>query len=192
MSTSDPDHDLIQISIPSCILPFRIPLSPYLGSSQRYTNLAVAACIFTTRAPKRLLLVQRAASERGWEVPGGSVDTSDPTILHGLAREVFEETGLKLTKFVRTVGQGIEFNTGPEKRWIKLSFEIEIQGGASKNTKITLDPTEHQAFKWATKEEVDGWGTDNIVTPQQRDMMLLAFEQRDQTEAKQTRAYTSP
>ena len=155
----------------------------------------------------------------GWEVPGGSVDTSDPTILHGLAREVFEETGLKLTKFVRTVGQGIEFNTGPEKRWIKLSFEIEIQGGASstflprlprafctddaiappqsadkflENTKITLDPTEHQAFKWATKEEVDGWGTDNIVTPQQRDMMLLAFEQRDQTEAKQTRAYTSP
>ena len=124
----------------------------------------------------------------GWEVPGGSVDTSDPTILHGLAREVIEETGLKLTKFVRTVGQGIEFNTGPRKRWIKLNFEIEIQGGANgtftialsglpralctdddyappestdeylENTKIILDPTEHQAFKWATKEEVDEWG----------------------------------
>lgn len=152
----------------------------------------------------------------GWEVPGGSVDTSDPTILHGLAREVFEETGLKLTRFVRTVGQGIEFNTGPQKRWIKLNFEIEVQGGASgtftialsglpgafgtdeayalpesadkilENTKIILDPTEHQAFKWATKEEVDGWGMDSIVTPEQRDMMLLAFEQRDQIEAGQT------
>ena len=137
-----------------------------------------------------------------WEIPGGSVDLSDPTILHGLAREVFEETGLKLTRFVRGVGNGIEFTTGRRKRWMKLSFDIEVEGkidgmashiashagGAEKasqtancsteNTRITLDPAEHQAYKWATEEDIYGWGTDNIVTPEQREMMLLAFKQR--------------
>lgn len=51
-----------------------------------------------------------------------------------------------------------------------------------------LDPTEHQAYKWATKEEVHGWGMDNIVTPEQRNMMLLAFEQCDQIGAEHTPA----
>lgn len=63
-------------------------------------------------------------------IMNSSVDTSDPTILHGLAREVFEETGLKLMRFIRGVGEGIEFTTGPRGRWMKLTFEIEIQGGA--------------------------------------------------------------
>ena len=60
---------------------------------------------------------------------------SDPTILHSLARETFEETGLRLTRFVRQVGSGIDFVTGygvREKKWCKLSFEIEvaeIEGG---------------------------------------------------------------
>lgn len=63
-------------------------------------------------------------------MPGGSVDATDPTILHGLAREVFEETGLRFTTFVCQVGKGIEFMTGPRRRWMKLSFEIEVQGGA--------------------------------------------------------------
>jgi 8-oxo-dGTP pyrophosphatase MutT (NUDIX family) len=51
-----------------------------------------------------------------WEVPGGSPELSDPTILHSVAREAFEETGLRLTKFVRQIGDGVEFNTGPKKR----------------------------------------------------------------------------
>ena len=59
-----------------------------------------------------------------------SVDTNDPTILHGLAREVFEETGLKLTRFVRGVGEGIKFTTGQRTLWMKSTFEIEVQGGA--------------------------------------------------------------
>ena len=52
-----------------------------------------------------------------------------PQILHGLARELFEETGLKLTKILRAVGEGIEFKTGDRRLWMKLSFEIEVLGG---------------------------------------------------------------
>ena len=89
----------------------------------------------------RLLLVQRAATERAfpnlWEVPGGSSEGTDPTVLHSVAREVFEETGLHLTRFVRQVGKGVEFTSSsnivdengvlkPRRVFLKLTFAIEV------------------------------------------------------------------
>jgi len=150
------------------------------------------------------LLVQRAATERGfpnlWEIPGGSAEEDDPTILHSVAREVFEETGLRLTRFVRAVGDGIQFTTGRQKTWMKLTFEIEVQedlcravngtaGGQCLSDAastliyeglgdglVKLDPAEHQAFKWVTEDELKLWGPGKIVTEEQRQMMLQAFE----------------
>ena len=94
-----------------------------------------------------------------WEIPGGSVDRSDPTILHGLAREVFEETGLKLTKFVRGVGNGIEFATGPRKRWMKLSFDIEVEGGIDGMSPLIdrLSNSPHRcSCCWSGQSQPDG------------------------------------
>ncbi|CAD6567318.1 MAG: hypothetical protein ASARMPREDX12_000209 [Alectoria sarmentosa] len=128
----------IQIHIPPSLHHLAIPLPTFLSQNKQYTNLAVGSFIFTSSTTSRasaprLLIVQRAASERGfptrWEVPGGGCEVSDPTILHSLARETFEETGLRLTRFRRQVGSGEEFVTGygaREKRWCKLSFEIEV------------------------------------------------------------------
>ena len=56
----------IQISIPHSILPFGVPLSTYLSINPRYTNLAIGACVFSGRDPVRLLLVQRASTERSF------------------------------------------------------------------------------------------------------------------------------
>ena len=39
-----------------------------------------------------------------WEVPGGAVDLEDETILHGVAREAWEESGLKVTAIGPQVG----------------------------------------------------------------------------------------
>lgn len=130
----------IQIHIPQSLAHLTVPLSIYLQENPSFTNLAVGACVFTRTADDqsspcqpRLLLVQRAATERGfpnfWEVPGGSAEAGDPTILHSVAREVFEETGLRLTRFVRAVGNGIQFTTGRHSTWMKLTFEIEVQEG---------------------------------------------------------------
>lgn len=133
----------IQIHIPPSLRHLTVPLSTFLAQNRQYTNLAVGAFIFvssnSTTPALRLLIVQRAASERGfpnlWEVPGGSCEASDPTVLHSLARETFEETGLRLMRFNRQIGSGVDFVTGygaRERRWRKLSFEIEvaeIQGG---------------------------------------------------------------
>ena len=201
----------IHIHIPQSLAHLTVPLSIYLQKNSAFTNLAVGACILARTAdhqsspsPPRLLLVQRAATERGfpnlWEIPGGSAEEDDPTILHSVAREVFEETGLRLTRFVRAVGDGIQFTTGRQKTWMKLTFEIEVQedlcravngtaGGQCLSDAastliyeglgdglVKLDPAEHQAFKWVTEDELKLWGPGKIVTEEQRQMMLQAFE----------------
>ena len=127
----------IQIYIPPSLRHLTVPLPTFLALNKQYTNLAVGSFIFrsskSATPEPHLLIVQRAATERGfpnkWEVPGGSCEASDPTILHSLARETFEETGLRLTRFRRQIGSGIKFVTGygvREKQWLKLSFEIDV------------------------------------------------------------------
>lgn len=146
----------IQITIPPALRQHTIPLSTFLTRNPQYTNLVVGALIFnpsTPTHPTRLLILQRASTEIGfpnlWEIPGGTCDAEDPTILHSAARETFEETGLRLMKFVREVGKGVELVIG-KTRWFKLSFEIEVvemQGrkaeGAVDDVEIRLDPEEH-------------------------------------------------
>lgn len=83
---------------------------------------------------------------------------------------------------------------------MKLTFEIEVQedlcravngtaGGQCLSDAastliyeglgdglVKLDPAEHQAFKWVTEDELKLWGPGKIVTEEQRQMMLQAFE----------------
>lgn len=155
----------------------------------------------------RLLLLRRSATDTAfpnlWKVPGGPVDESDPTILHGLAREVFEETGLRLTRFVRLIGDGIEWTTTAEKdgrstdcKWFKLSFEIEVAEidmsksvtdaqdieGYLRSLPVDLDPREHQEHAWVTEDQLKTFHDETvgrvIVSKEQAAKMLQAFELR--------------
>ena len=128
----------ISIHIPSPLQHHVISPSKFLELHQNYAQLVVGALIFapahlSSPAVPRILLVQRATTERGfpnlWEIPGGTAESSDPTILHSVAREVFEETGLHLVRFVRQIGNGEEFLIGGKhnrRNCLKLSFEIEV------------------------------------------------------------------
>ncbi|KAH0543457.1 hypothetical protein FGG08_002222 [Glutinoglossum americanum] len=197
----------ISIHIPPDLQPLAVPLRTWLREHPNYDRLAIGALIFAYDAEPRILLVQRAAAERAfpgcWEIPGGSVEASDPTILHSVAREVFEETGLRLTRFVRQVGDGTEFVTrggsGGSRRWLKLDFEIEaaempvgMQAKAFFDTSndtdtssgledipIILDPEEHQFYGWATETDVDksfeDEGKYTFISPDQRHVMLDGF-----------------
>ena len=140
----------IHIHIPPSLTRFAITPSEFLQENPTFTNLAVGACIFAPlvdrqsgTASPRLLLIQRAATERGflnrWEVPGGSAEVGDPTLVHSVAREVFEETGLRLTRFLRAIGNGIQFTTGKNATWMKLTFEIEVQEDVSSSAAGTAD-----------------------------------------------------
>ncbi|KAI9720166.1 MAG: hypothetical protein M1812_002984 [Candelaria pacifica] len=108
------------------------------GNLGHSTALRATETLHLIRSPLDpcLLLVQRSLDDTlpdRWEIPGGSCDTTDPTLFHSLAREVFEETGLHVTRIVREVGPGERFQTGnphskqPPKTWLKLSFEVEVE-----------------------------------------------------------------
>ena len=112
------------------------------------------------------------------EIPGGSVDPPDETILHGVAREVMEETGLETARIVRKVGEfGWEERHG---KWIKLVFEVEVKD--PKAMKVVLEPKEHQSYLFATGEEVAndkaGDVTLSWITAPHKAMNLDAFKLR--------------
>ncbi|KAL8735164.1 MAG: hypothetical protein Q9166_001040 [cf. Caloplaca sp. 2 TL-2023] len=206
----------ISIHIPSALRPFTVPVRSFLVRNSNYDRLVCSAFIFAPHschhkshsddsvAPSRLLLLRRSATDIAfpnlWEVPGGTIDEVDPTILHGLAREIFEEAGLRLTRFVRLVGQGIEWTTTDEHggnpkqcSWLKLGFEVEVDEIKKSTTSIEekdvegyldslpvhLDPEEHQEHAWVTEKEVrafyeEGVGRE-IVSKEQAGKMLHAF-----------------
>lgn len=200
----------ISIHIPPSLSHLTVSLAKFLEKNHKYRMLAVGACIFSLsrQNPPRILLIQRAATERAfpnlWEIPGGSSEFSDPTVLHSVAREVFEETGLHLTKFVAEIGDGIELRTSENKLWLKLSFEIEVaefnnpseelsqqaissvpkenpvEGNVMESVAITLDPEEHQKYAWVTEEELRqhtvSTGPYPLTTEDVRQMLLEAFK----------------
>ena len=55
--------------------------------------------------PQGLLLVRnrRKSGEMDWSTPGGVIDATDASLLDGLAREVAEETGLRVDSWSRHV-----------------------------------------------------------------------------------------
>ena len=217
----------IHLHIDASLSQYNLSLVKFLAANPQYTNVVVSAFTFDTHEiqpaksshPVRLLMVQRAAHERSfanlWEIPGGSSDTSDPTILHSLAREVFEETGLKMTRVVGQAGDLVQFQTGwgpRRKTWAKLSFEIEVAetqtrgrssaSMASQDTvkegetsqtetkeplagsaaevqeiEVTIDPSEHQKYAWATLEEIQA-GKYAIATREQRELIIETFQAR--------------
>ena len=156
-----------------------------------------------------MLLVQRAAHDSmplRWEIPGGACDLEDETILHGLARELWEEAGLKMTGVVRQVGGEYVFLTRRGMGVSRVTFEVEVEtpasteseGGLQKETlpEVVLDPNEHARFLWATEEEVrtgrvavlGGSGEAEVVdvdftTKHQRAAILLGFKLRGEPAA---------
>lgn len=177
-----------------------------------YSRLVCSAFIFAPPSPTatepRLLLLRRSATDVAfpglWEIPGGSAGEDDPSILHSLAREVFEETNLRLARVVRQIGGGIEWTeekkgadgTTEIRNWLKLSFEIEVAEigsstafsghqdaeGYLESLPVEIDPEEHQGYAWVTEGDVrmfveDGKGRE-VVTREQAEKMLRAFEVR--------------
>ena len=139
-----PLGDVPTLAVVDHLHKYFVPLDTFLASNPQYQAVVVSACIvvantsISTDAPNlpqepNLLLVQRAATERGfpncWEVPGGSVNHEDIDIIRGLVREVKEETGLRVKEVFGEIEPAIEFTTGRGtrmKRWLKLSFVVKV------------------------------------------------------------------
>ncbi|KAI5856793.1 NUDIX hydrolase domain-like protein [Durotheca rogersii] len=187
---------------------FRVPLAAYLAARPEFGGVAVGAFVFDGGG--RLLLVQRAAHDSmplRWEVPGGACDADDATVLHAVARELWEESGLRATVVgalvpggggdrlrngaaETTPGVGHVFFTRRGLRMCKYSFLTEVDG-----YDVRLDPNEHQAFLWVTEEEARARRCGDVAFEYTfREQMLEVYEafrlnrEKREREAKQVPA----
>jgi 8-oxo-dGTP pyrophosphatase MutT (NUDIX family) len=155
--------------------------------SKTWDGIATGAVVFN--AEGKLLLIQRAghdSSPNKWEIPGGGADEDDPSILYGTARELWEESGLVARRFTHliTEGPGIEagirtFSNRYGTKWFsRFTFNVEVENCDA----VKLDPNEHQAFIWATEQEVmDGKVGEadlDITHPEVRLIILEGFRLR--------------
>ncbi|GJN82034.1 hypothetical protein PLIIFM63780_005571 [Purpureocillium lilacinum] len=148
---------------------YDVPLQTYVDAHPEFDAVATGALVFS-REPatgeRRILLLQRAAHDSmplRWEIPGGACDLDDPTLLHGLARELWEESRVVLrhVSALVTMGSGApDLGKGSQDgavffsrrglRIIKYSFLVE----AEEPIEVVLDPNEHANFLWATEGDV--------------------------------------
>lgn len=160
---------------------------------------------------ERILLLKRARKGNRkhlwdmWEVPGGKVDTDDPTIIHGAARELFEESGLLAVEVKQHITAWNEDNiehvakndvtrTGGKVvaslvngvTCLFFAFEMGVDwdqvaelGGPHEQRRgptVKLDPQEHTDFVWASKEEIAcGYMDDGMPIPLARGNEFQGF-----------------
>jgi 8-oxo-dGTP pyrophosphatase MutT (NUDIX family) len=154
--------------------------------------IATGAIVFSA---SRILLLQRAPGDsmpNRWETPGGACDKDDQTILHAVARELWEETMLVARSVGPMVGEGYTFKTRSGKMVRKLNFIVEVErrdgdgdgdgngnGNGGSDLEVRLRPEEHQGFVWATEEEVRACKVGDVeigfTMPGQKAVVLDAF-----------------
>ncbi|KAI1496229.1 NUDIX hydrolase domain-like protein [Biscogniauxia marginata] len=157
---------------------FNYPLQEFLNTYNDLDGIAVGACVFNPDG--KLLLVQRAAHDSmplRWEVPGGGCTFEDETILHGLARELWEESGLRAKIIGNELGVNDIFCTRRGRRLRKFTFIVEVEG-----YDVLIDSNEHQAFVWASEEEARAKRCGNVdlvyTDKAQEDAIYKAFEEK--------------
>lgn len=109
-------------------------------STDRPHSVSVAGVIVDDHG--RALLIRRRDNGH-WEPPGGVLEAGE-TIPDALAREVFEETGLKIHTPAHL--------TGVYKNMTRLIVALVFRCEAADGTPTTGDET--RALRWATRDEV--------------------------------------
>src|SRR4030065_2848971 len=118
-----------------------------MGTRKEEILLEVGVKAFVYRNPGRYLILARADPYPGettprWDIPGGRIVPGEE-IEKALAREIKEETGLKLEKIdkVLTV-QDILREKG--RHIVRITFLARCSG------RVKIDPREHREYKWLT------------------------------------------
>lgn len=160
---------------------FDIPSAQFLKSRPEFESFGVGGFIFSQGAkatgseshPPRTLLLRRALTDSMpgcWEGPGGSHEADeDGTLLDGVVREVLEETGLHVSRIVELVSVDgwthQRRDNGRFMRIAKYSFIVEVHEAVREvsgvtqmiqhdNIPVVLEVDAHDAFEWATEEDV--------------------------------------
>jgi len=116
----------------------------------------------------KILIVRRVPDDfMGgiWELPGGGIDDGE-TFANGVARELLEETGLKVTTTIG-VFDGFDYQTPRKPKVRQVNVLVVVEPG-----EVILEPTEHDAHLWITSEDIDGL---QETTDQMRTCLRDAF-----------------
>ena len=151
--------------VPPHLAEYNTPLADFVATKPEFNYFVVGAYIFAKPHPLNpefhTLLLQRAFSDSYggyWENPGGSVEPTDATLLDAVARELVEETGLHVSKFVDLVCVDQWLSVKPDRvtKVAKFSFVVEVYEAADEGwmDRVILDDQEHRAITWAMEEEV--------------------------------------
>src|SRR6266542_3792289 len=139
--------------------PFTVSSEKFISNrpDAKYKYLATGALVFddSNSSPPRILLIQRCASDSmpgRWEIPGGGVDDDDKSILHAVARELWEEAALTAINIGPLVGSPHFFESRSGKQVCKFNFLVETKSEEG-TMDVKLNPEEHQRFVWASEEE---------------------------------------
>lgn len=137
---------------------FAVPPQTYISTHPDIPckYIATGAFVFdsSSAADLRILLIQRSEGDSMpglWEVPGGGSDNEDESILHSVARELWEEAGLTAVSIGPPIGEPHFFTSRTGKQICKFNFLVEVEQG---KLDVKLDPSEHQSYVWASEEEV--------------------------------------
>lgn len=181
------------------------PVQTYLTANPTVTNPLASAAVFYNHhaspspeeAEPRVLLLQRAPADTlplKWEFPGGSVDMGtdgDLSVIHGMVRELREETDLVARHVVRELGVQREFYEevlGEHRTltWRMVIFEVEVdfEGGMGLGEgllpKIKLEPDEHVRYLWCTEDEIRAGRCGDVelefTHPDWRGIIVRAFK----------------
>ncbi|MFI9507503.1 NUDIX domain-containing protein [Nocardia sp. NPDC052566] len=120
------------------------------------SHFVVGVAVFRDR---KLLVVRRVPDDYHggmYELPGGGVESGE-TFAECVARELLEETGLRVRSIVDYLG-GFDYATRTKSRVRKYSYIVEVEPG-----EVELAPGEHDAHAW-----IDAAALDSL--PMARDM----------------------
>ncbi|RCI12492.1 hypothetical protein L249_0418 [Ophiocordyceps polyrhachis-furcata BCC 54312] len=172
-------------SLTECNVPARTWLSNNINRHHpRLSGLATSTFVFNPSG--RLLVLQRASDDSSpnlWEAPGGAVDEGDATVLEAAARELREESGLVVSRFRRCFpGVDVFPNRDRSRFFARLAFLVDVESCLV----VRLDAREHQAFAWASEEDVRCQTLDGHPLPitgrEMRRLLLEAFRLRRELE----------
>lgn len=152
---------------------------------QSYDKLVVGALIFDDRVPDAptVLLLKRAANERYYpnifEIPGGRVEDSDPTIRDAVVREVLEKTSLQV-EGIKAAGKPFTYTMQKKATGIGAGAEAVMRTSLQLNFvcvvsgfDVKVNIKEHSEGRFVTR---DGLGDIN-VTEEMRAVVEEAFGQ---------------
>ncbi|KAL4973102.1 NUDIX hydrolase domain-like protein [Aspergillus desertorum] len=138
-------HSQFDYTVAPHLEDFAVPIADFRAANPQYVHFVGGGLIFSRSAtksdnqegsekeegPLRVLLLQRSFEDSyggQWEGPGGSCDPEDESILDGVAREVFEESGLHVSRFVELAGKEEWVKQRPDgvKLVAKFTFIVEV------------------------------------------------------------------